>query len=187
MTKPILIIGYGNPSRGDDALGCLVLDFIEQHADLTHIECITDFQLQIEHALDLKDRALVLFADAEVNTQQAFTLTELSAIKDNSFSSHAISPAAVLAVYENITGQSPPPCFLLSIQASSFELGEDLSDSAKANLAQANNFVLQLLNHATPDDWRQIILSRGMIKLPEKVVQNRIKTDFSTEQSQVQQ
>ncbi len=56
MSKPILVLGYGNPSRGDDALGPLLLDFIQQHLDTSQFEIVTDFQLQIEHALDLQNR-----------------------------------------------------------------------------------------------------------------------------------
>ena len=53
MPKPILIFGYGNLSRGDDALGPLLLEYIEDHCDLSTIELLVDFQLQIEHALDI--------------------------------------------------------------------------------------------------------------------------------------
>ncbi|MGZ8196374.1 MAG: hydrogenase maturation protease, partial [Methylosarcina sp.] len=66
MTKPVLLFAYGNPSRGDDALGPLLLEFVEAHCDLAEIDLLTDFQLQIEHILDMENRALVLFADASV-------------------------------------------------------------------------------------------------------------------------
>ena len=66
MIKPILVFGYGNLSRGDDALGPLLLDYIQKHCDLRKIELLTDFQLQIEHALDLEHRSLILFVDASV-------------------------------------------------------------------------------------------------------------------------
>ena len=186
MTKPILLIGYGNPSRGDDALGCLLLDTLEQTIDLTDIDLLTDFQLQIEHALDLQHRQLVLFADAEVNARQAFTFTELQAVKDNSFSSHAISPASVLEVYQNITGLPAPPCFLLSIQAESFELGEGLSATAKANFDLACEFVGQLFNNPQLDFWRQIV-AKGHDTLPNKVFQQVEITDETYQDSQVQQ
>ena len=82
MPKPILIFGYGNLSRGDDALGPLLLEHVEQHGDLSQIEILCDFQLQIEHALDLQNRALVLFVDASVACDQAYSFTKLSANKD---------------------------------------------------------------------------------------------------------
>ena len=134
MIKPILIFGYGNLSRGDDALGPLLLEHIETTADLNEIELLTDFQLQIEHALDLENRQLVLFIDASVSSETAYSFIQLQAAKDKSYTTHAMSPAAVLQVYQSIKKQPPPPCFLLSIQGLSFELGEGISPQAQQNL-----------------------------------------------------
>lgn len=156
MTKPILVVGYGNPSRGDDALGPLLLDFIEQNVALSSIELITDFQLQIEHALDLQNRKLVLFIDASVVCADAFDFSELKPAKDNSYTSHAMTPAAVLQVFESVTGQLPPPCFLLSIQGVSFELGSGLSEKSTSNFQQACRFTEQLLGKPIATNWRQL-------------------------------
>jgi hydrogenase maturation protease len=155
MNKPLLVMACGNPSRGDDALGPLLLEVIEPSADDATVELIDDFQLQIEHALDLQHRELVLFVDASVSANAAFHFHELEAEQDRSYSSHAMSPAAVLHVYQRISGLTPPPCFLLSIQGISFELGEPITETASDNLQQAAQFALQLL--ATPSvlGWRQ--------------------------------
>ena len=160
MVKPILLFGYGNLSRGDDALGPLLLEFVESHCDLTDIDLLTDFQLQIEHALDLENRQLVLFIDASVACVNAFDFTELEPTRDASFSTHAMSPAAVLAVYQSIKKQSPPPCFLLAIKGESFELGEGLSAIAENNLAAASQFVEHLLVLPDCEQWRQQLLDR---------------------------
>jgi len=163
MSKPILVLGYGNPSRGDDALGPMLLDFIEQHLDLTRVELLTDFQLQIEYALDLQNRELVLFVDASVACSHAFDFAELRPAKDNSYTSHAMSPAAVLAVFQSVTGHNPPPSFLLSIQGLSFELGAGLSDEAADNLRQASRFAEQLLASPTAAVWRQHVAHRHTV------------------------
>ena len=145
MTKPILVFGYGNLSRGDDAVGPLLLEYLEQRTDLEKIELQTDFQLQIEHALDLQDRELVIFVDASVAGDSAFAFNRLHPRHDNSYTSHAMSPAALLQVFETVTGQPPPPSFLLSIKAESFELGEDIKKTTNANLYQACLFTENLL------------------------------------------
>ncbi|MDP2785684.1 MAG: Ni/Fe hydrogenase, partial [Sulfurimicrobium sp.] len=66
MTAPLLVFGYGNPSRGDDALGPLLLEQLAA-LNLPHVELLTDFQLQVEHAVDLQGRERVLFIDASVS------------------------------------------------------------------------------------------------------------------------
>ncbi|MDD1620702.1 MAG: hydrogenase maturation protease [Methylococcaceae bacterium] len=163
MTKPILVLGYGNPSRGDDALGPLLLDFVDRQFDLARIDLLTDFQLQIEYALDLQGRELVLFVDASVACSEAFDFAELQPARDNSYTSHAMSPAAVLQVYQSITGQFPPPSFLLSIQGLSFELGAGLSDEAADNLQQACQFAGRLLSHSAADAWRQALSQKHTV------------------------
>ena len=102
MVKPVLLFGYGNLSRGDDALGPLLLQYVENTVCLDAIEILTDFQLQIEHALDLENRTLVLFVDAAVSCNGAFDFTVLSPTRDNSYTTHAMSPSAVLVVYQQI-------------------------------------------------------------------------------------
>ena len=155
MIKPILIFGYGNLSRGDDALGPLLLDYIEKHCDLSQIELLTDFQLQIEHALDLEHRSLVLFVDASVACINSFDFSQLTAARDKSYTTHAMSPAAVLAVYVSIKKQTPPPSFLMSIKAESMELGAGLSSAAENNLQQACLVIKELLRQPNLNHWQQ--------------------------------
>lgn len=154
MIKPVLIFGYGNASRGDDALGVLALDYIEAHCVLDCVELLTDFQLQIEHALDLERRTLVLFIDASVKSDRAFEFTQLEPIRDLSHTTHAMSPCAVLDIYQTLNKIPPPPCFLLAIGAECFELGESLSDNAKRNFTNATKLIDTLLNTLTLESWQ---------------------------------
>ena len=164
MIKPVLIFGYGNVSRGDDALGPLALEFIRENCHLDNIELLTDYQLQIEHALDIENRKLVLFIDAAVNCENAFDFVEIRPVKDHSYSSHAMSPAALLTVYEDIKKQPPPTGFLLSVKGEHYGLGEDLSLIAKENLALAIKFATQLLKNPDVATWRSKVNSHSMQK-----------------------
>lgn len=143
---PVLIFTYGNPSRGDDALGPAMFDMLEKHkqetCDLDEVDILTDFQLQIEHAVDLTDRQYILFVDACVNCPEPFELNPLQAERDDSYTTHAMSPAAVLSVYEQINQSEPPPAYLLTIRAYKFGLGLPISEQARANLQMAYQFVI---------------------------------------------
>lgn len=141
MTAPILIFGWGNPSRGDDALGPLLVERIES-LGLPGVECLTDFQLQVEHALDLQDRCLVLFADASVSAAAPFAVSRLAPRPGASFSTHALAPEAVMQVYVDLHDEAPPPCHLLAIRGERFELGEPLSAAAAGHLAEAIEWAL---------------------------------------------
>ncbi len=141
MTAPTLIFGWGNPSRGDDALGPLFVEHFTalaaRHPEWGEVECLTDFQLQVEHALDLQGRQRVLFVDASLDTPAPCSLTRVEAARDASFTTHAMSPQAVLKVYADIDEGEAPPCWLLAIRGERFELGEELSDVARQSLQAA--------------------------------------------------
>ena len=149
----VLVFGYGNLSRGDDALGPLVIEYIEKNISFDGLEIITDFQLQIEHALDIEGRQLVLFIDASVACNHTFSFTRLAPEKDKSYTTHAMSPSSVLEVYQSVVHKEPPPCFLLSIQALNFELGTGLSNQAQHNLNQTIIFVRKLLDKPELSYW----------------------------------
>ena len=150
--KPILLLAYGNPSRGDDALAPLLLEQITNCSD--SVELLTDFQLQIEHALDLKHRSVVLFADASVANIQPVELRQLQPLRDNSYTTHAMNPSAVMQVYQDIEKAEPPPCFLLTMQATQFELGDGLSETAVNSLQLAALLVEKLLAKPNLTAWQ---------------------------------
>lgn len=141
LPPSILIIGIGNPSRGDDALGPMLIEQMEE-LRLPDIELLTDFQLQVEYALDLRDRREVIFVDASLNAAPPFSFTPVFAADDSSYSSHALSPGAVLLAYQKLFGE-PPPAFVLAIRGEAFELGASLSASASAHLAAATTWLRQ--------------------------------------------
>ncbi|MBK7813516.1 MAG: hydrogenase maturation protease [Rhodocyclaceae bacterium] len=136
MTAPILVFGWGNPSRGDDALGPLFVERIEA-LKLPHVECLTDFQLQVEHALDLQGRQRVLFVDASVGAATPFEVGEIQPMPDASFTTHALSPQAVMQVHVDLNDEPPPPCWLLAIRGDKFDLGTPLGEEASAHLDAA--------------------------------------------------
>ena len=108
-----------------------------RHPEWGEVECLTDFQLQVEHALDLQGRRRVLFVDASVDAPAPCSLVRIKAARDDSFTTHAMSPQAVLKVYADIDGGEPPPCWLLAIRGERFELGEELSTAAQQSLQAA--------------------------------------------------
>ncbi|TRZ99198.1 MAG: hydrogenase maturation protease [Rhodocyclaceae bacterium] len=136
MITPTLIFGWGNPSRGDDALGPLFIDRMAA-LQLPGVECLTDFQLQVEHALDLENRRRILFVDASLDAAPPFTVTLLAPARDASFTTHAMTPAAVMQVYVGLHDEAPPPCTLLAIRGERFDLGEEVSPAAASHLDAA--------------------------------------------------
>ena len=146
---PFLVIGIGNPSRGDDALGPLLVERIEA-MELPGVECLTDFQLQVEHALDLVGREQVVFVDATAAGEARCTLAPVAPARDASATTHALSPAAVLDAYVRVTGLPLPATHVLAIRGYAFELGDGLSAGAAANLEAAGRLLVGALVAPAP-------------------------------------
>ena len=143
---PVLVFTWGNPSRGDDALGPALYQRLldkQSAGRLPGVDLLTDFQLQIEHALDLRERERVVFADASVDAPEPFDFRPLQAEQDVSFTTHAMSPASVLSVYQQVYRREPPPAYLLTIRAYEFGLGKQMSAAAGRNLAKAYDYLVE--------------------------------------------
>ena len=147
-----LIFGIGNPSRGDDALGSSFVErlslWLDQpgHAQSLPMDLVlhTDFQCQIEHALDLDKMSGALFVDASQTAPAPYEITQLLPDYDATHTTHALSPACVLAVAERL-GQLLPVCWLMGITGLEYQLGAGLSSQSQSCLDQAFNHVVTSL------------------------------------------
>jgi len=154
LTKAkLLIFGYGNPGRGDDGLGPAFVDEIER-LGLADVECLADMQLQVEHVMDMQGRELVLFVDADMSCHEPFEICEIGPEQDDSYSSHAMSPQALLHSYSKVLKEKPPLTFLLRIRGEAFELGDEFSAIARSHLKDALQQLEPLCEEASIDGWR---------------------------------
>lgn len=155
-----MVLAWGNPGRGDDALGPLLLERLRARYP-GGIEYVTDFQLQVEHAMDVAGRDLALFVDASVAAPPPFAFEALGPHADTSFSTHALSPAAVLHTVREVLRVPPPPSFLLALRGERFGLGAPLSPAASRHLAAAEAFAVGLLDNPDAPAWNALAVARG--------------------------
>jgi hydrogenase maturation protease len=104
---PLLVIAVGNPSRGDDALGPAFVDrargALAGEIARGEVELLTDFQLQIEHALDVEGRDEVVFVDASVSAAAPYTFAPAAPAAPRGVT-HAMAPAEVLGTCRAAVG-----------------------------------------------------------------------------------
>lgn len=156
MTARLLVFGYGNPSRGDDAIGPLLLDDLAAQGEIG-AELLTDFQLQVEHAADLVQRELILFIDASQSCPPPFRLARISPAAHTDYTTHAMTPQAILNVFERVYGRPAPPTFLLEVRGERFELGEPLSEVAVENRDAALALLVQLCSRPHLEAWQNLV------------------------------
>lgn len=143
----IVVLACGNPSRGDDGLGPALAERVAALAAASPhaVRVETDFQLAPEHAADVAESDAAIFVDASVAAASPFEFTRVTARRDPAFTSHAMSPAAVLAACRDAFGREPGAAYALAIRGESFELGEGISAVAAARLEAAAAFLAQVL------------------------------------------
>ena len=162
MSSPrVVVLAWGNPSRGDDALGPEFLRRTETVAPgaLDGFEFVTDFQLQPEHATDLDGRDLALFVDASSVLTSPIAFTEVQPQRGTTFTTHGMTPAAVLAAFHAAFGRKPPPAFQLAISGIDFELGAPMSEEAGRHLDAALALFARLAATPSAVAWRQLAQS----------------------------
>jgi hydrogenase maturation protease len=156
----LVVFGWGNDARGDDGLGPLLLERIARAA-WPGVTTIEDFQLQIEHALDLDGVDAALFLDAGRGTPAPFAFREIGPVRGASHTTHALAPEAVLDVYARTLRRAPPPSFVLCIRGERFELAEGLSAEASGRLEAAWVFLQGLMEKRGVEVWRRVAEAGG--------------------------
>ncbi|MFA6971761.1 MAG: hydrogenase maturation protease [Gallionella sp.] len=166
MAAPILIFAIGNESRGDDALGPILLreldSWLMARGLSDQFELLEEFQLQIEHAMDMKDRKLVLFIDAGMDTPAPFSFYRAQISDAAVLYSHALPPESLLKVYAEFYNQASPDAFVLCIRGETFELGEAPSPDACENLASALTFSKQLILEQDAAAWDRLCTEQAI-------------------------
>ncbi|MFN3919526.1 MAG: hydrogenase maturation protease [Methylohalobius sp.] len=153
----LLLLGYGNPGRGDDGLGPALVEALAER--MPQLTALVAMQLQVEHVLDLAACDLALLVDAGMGTPSPFTLERLCLRSPKakrslaSAFSHAVSPLALLAIYQETLMAPPPPAFLLTIAGKQFDFKEGISPAANKHLQAALAFAETLFNKPDLARW----------------------------------
>ncbi len=140
----MLVIGYGNPGRLDDGLGPAVVEALEALA-IEGVDYDADYQLVIDDAAEVARHKVVVFADAAEAGPEPFFFRPVEPKNDLGFSSHGCEPGQVMALAHELF-KAETKGYVLGIRGYEFnEFREELSDRARANLAEAMEFLVETL------------------------------------------
>jgi hydrogenase maturation protease len=138
--KKILIYGYGNPGRQDDALANEVINKIEdakKDGYFAGIDTDSNYQLNIEDAEIISRYDTVVFVDASTEDIEDVVITEVSPSDAKvEFTMHAVSPSFVLDLCIKMYNKKPE-VYLMHIKGYEWEFMEAMTEEAKENLEKA--------------------------------------------------
>jgi hydrogenase maturation protease len=150
---PVIIIGYGNPLRGDDGLGWHAARQLSTQVASSHIQVVACHQLTPELAEDISRCERVIFLDAartlpagEIRCNLLASTALGKAVRPVSYS-HSMSPVDLLDLCRELYGCSPR-AFLISVGGEDFSQTGNISD----RVADVLDALVVLVKSLTPKD-----------------------------------
>ena len=147
--KKVLIYGYGNPGRQDDALGILLVERMELWAQENGLESLdfdSNYQLNIEDAMAISEYDMVVFADASVEDIDGFIITPVTACQKTEFTMHAMSPEFVLHLCQSLYNKFPAT-YLIHLKGYEFEFYGELTQKAEKSLSDVCQLLKRILEN----------------------------------------
>lgn len=155
--RSVIVFGFGNPGRRDDGLGPALADRLEKEP-LPGVVPDSDYQLNVEDGYTISEHDAVVFVDASVSCAEPFEFCAIEPSAEITFTTHAISPESVLALCHDLYNPRVKG-YVLAIRGYDFELVEELTTRAKANLDAAYGFLRETLHKMVLEDGAAVPLS----------------------------
>lgn len=144
----ILVYGYGNPGRQDDGLGVRFVEWLNKwlnDEEIYNIDTDSNYQLNIEDAVNLNQYEQVFFVDASQERDiEHYSITPVIPNDKVNFTMHASSPAYIVHVCQGLYNTFPDTR-LIHIKGYEWEFMKDMTINARKNLELCFKHFLQLL------------------------------------------
>lgn len=140
----MLIIGYGNDLRGDDAAGRLAARAVAD-LGLPGVTVREAVQLTPELALELVGADRVVFVDASIASVETVVTPVVEFDDVRVPLTHSSTPAELLR-YGATLGAVPAKAYLVSIPATGFKLGSEPSENTLKGIVKAVELIRGLID-----------------------------------------
>jgi hydrogenase maturation protease len=126
-----LVIGYGNPQRGDDGAGYVAAELLRAKLTNPAVKIVSEQQLLPEMMQGIAQAKLVIFIDASVSGRagKCHRIPLRPAPVCGRFTHHA-TPEALLAGAQTLYGHTPEAVHYL-IPGRFFEVGQEMTPSVR--------------------------------------------------------
>ena len=133
----VLVVGYGNPLRGDDGIGWHAARLLATDPRLADARVLAQHQLVPELAVDVSRASLVVLVDAAAEGDPGSV--RVRKVEPRSAApatwSHHVDPQTLAGLAEALYGATAP-MVLVSVSAESFAEGNGLSSTLQRALPE---------------------------------------------------
>ncbi len=149
MNKTV-VIGIGNPLRGDDGVGWAMVEALEEVAEAWGLTAVYAHQLLPELIDEFRCARRVVFVDASVSGEAgAVTVTAVPPTTDGPAASHQMHPGVLLALGMKLYGRMPS-AYLITVTGQDFGYTETLSAPVEQAVTAVLHQIQQLIQAPTP-------------------------------------
>lgn len=141
--RRVLVIGYGNPLRGDDGAGWHAATALAGDPRLAGADVLARHQLAPELAEDIAHARLAVLVDACGGGALPGTVSVQRVEPDYPQSppwSHTLDPAALASLAETLYGATPP-VFLVTVTGAFFGYRDRLSPAVRRALPEITDII----------------------------------------------
>jgi hydrogenase maturation protease len=139
----VLVIGYGNTLRGDDAAGVRAVELIaKRHPEVV---CVCLHQLMPELAEQIAEYDIVFFLDAEVDITKPNVRLLTPGIDADQRCTHFITPESILSLSKQLFQHVPLKAYIIGIPASQFDFSESLSERTATAVEECATLIEQMI------------------------------------------
>lgn len=145
-TRRALVVGYGNPLRGDDGIGWEVAGRLAADPRLDGVDVLQRHQLTPELAFDISRADLLVLVDARSGPRAgsvAIETVDVSAASGGTWSHH-LGPASLVALARELYGQAPS-VRVISVGIESTDIGEGLTPAVAAAIDPVIDAIVDLV------------------------------------------
>ncbi len=142
---PALLLACGNSLRQDDGVGLRIAEAAELLFPASRLRIVAAQQFTPEMASDLAATDLVIFVDASAADEPGAIRVVPVAAQREAPDTHRLDPPALLAMAQAFCGHVPARAFTLTIGASHFGYGEDLSGPLRQAVPRALRLLTSLV------------------------------------------
>ncbi len=148
MKRRALVLTCGNPQRGDDGVAeqvakALLAGFCDVD---TKVRCAQQWLPEMAEAISEVGIVVFIDASAELPPGEVHSHSvQPCATSPQSFT-HSMSPGTLLALAKQLYGNAPGSAYLVTIGGESFELSEELTETARHAIPLALDQVKALLS-----------------------------------------
>ncbi len=152
----VLVVGYGNALRGDDAVGHHVAEMLATEQLLPGSTIMARHQLTPELAHEIAAARLVVLIDArDRGGPPGSVRIERVERSGRPIGSHTVDVSALVDLAELVYGNTPP-VVLVTVTAEQFDLGADLSSPVASALSRIVDAVVAVVDTVAPAEGTKV-------------------------------